>query len=379
MFDLPVIQKRLTEQKLNGWLLYDFRGSNHVLYRLLQLPKAKAPTRRMALWIPSNGQPTLLIHAIEAGSFPDLGFEKRTYISQSEWLERLKTLLKGKIAMEFVPNGAIPSLSLVDGGTLQAITALGVEVVSSGELLTQASVLTPKEIDSLREACTFLNILLDRFWKEVPKQHWTELEAAEWLEKQMNQNGFTTESSPHVAVNAHAADPHYHSADTPLQKGDLILVDLWCKKGELGIYGDLTRMGVYGRKPTIQEQTLFDILLYAQKAGVTLLNERLKTGKRIEGQEVDRAVREVVIQAGFGPFFIHRTGHNITSSVHGMGTHIDSFETYDTRPLLPNTCCSLEPGIYLPGQLGLRLETDLLIHPHQVEVIGGWQEAFVQI
>ena len=329
----------------------------------------------MALWIPQKGAPTRLLHAIETGSFPDLGIQKVAYISQNDWLSALRSLIKGKIAMEVVPNGEMPSLSLVDGGTLQAITSMGVEVVSSGELLSHASVLTSEEISSLREACTFLNQLLERLWKEIPKQKWTELQAANWIEAEMNKHGFMTESSPHVAVNAHAADPHYHSGDTPIQKGDLILVDLWCKKGEQGIYGDLTRMALYGRPPTTQEQTLFDTLLNAQKAGVELIN----TKRQVTGAEVDKAVRKVVNAAGFGPYFIHRTGHNIATSVHGPGTHLDSFETIDNRPLLPNTCCSLEPGIYIPNQIGLRLETDLLIHPDHVEVIGGWQENFIQI
>ncbi len=372
---LPDIQIWLADQNLSGWLLYDFRGSNSILYRLLQLPKSKAPTRRMALWIPQKGAPTLLLHAIETGSFPDLGIQKVAYISQNDWLSALRSLIKGKIAMEVVPNGEMPSLSLVDGGTLQAITSMGVEVVSSGELLSHASVLTPEEISSLREACTFLNQLLDRLWKEIPKQKWTELQAANWIEAEMNNHGFMTESSPHVAVNAHASDPHYHSGDTLIQKGDLILVDLWCKKGEQGIYADLTRMALYDRPPTTQEQTLFDTLLNAQKAGVELIN----TKKQVTGAEVDKAVRKVVNDAGFGPYFIHRTGHNIATSVHGPGTHLDSFETIDNRPLLPNTCCSLEPGIYIPNQIGLRLETDLLIHPDHVEVIGGWQERFIQI
>ena len=372
---LPDIQTWLADQKLAGWLLYDFRGSNSILYRLLQLPKTKAPTRRVALWIPQKGAPTLLLHAIETGSFPNLGIQKVVYISQNDWLSALKSLINGKIAMEVVPHGEMPSLSLVDGGTLQAITSLGVEVVSSGELLSHASVLTLEEITSLKEACTFLNQLLDRLWKEIPKQRWTELQAANWIEAEMNNHGFMTESSPHVAVNAHAADPHYHSGDTPIQKGDLILVDLWCKKGEQGIYADLTRIALYGRPPTTQEQTLFDTLLNAQKAGVELIN----TKRQVTGAEVDKAVRKVVNDAGFGTYFIHRTGHNIASSVHGPGTHLDSFETIDNRPLLPNTCCSLEPGIYIPNQIGLRLETDLLIHSDHVEVIGGWQEHFIQI
>lgn len=366
---LREMQTLLANQKLSGWLLYDFRGSNSILYRLLQLPKTKAPTRRMALWIPSVGDPLLLLHAIETGSFPNLGIQKTTYISQNDWLSALKRLLKGKIAMEVVPNGEMPSLSLVDGGTLQAITSMGIEVVSSGELLSHASVLNEEEITSLRQACAFLNTLVDRLWKEIPKQHWTELDAANWLETEMKNNQFMTESSPHVAVNAHTADPHHHSNNTLIQKGDLILIDLWCKKGEQGIYSDLTRMAIYGRQPTDQEQTLFDILLSAQKAGVELINNN----RNVTGAQVDQAVRKVIEKAGFGPYFIHRTGHNIATSVHGPGTHLDSFETIDNRPLLPNTCCSLEPGIYLPNQLGLRLETDLLIHPSGAEVIGGWQ------
>jgi len=377
--DWAVLQKRLEEEQLDGWLLYDFRGSNHVLYRLLQLPKSTAPTRRIALWIPVKGNPILFLHAIEQNSFPGLSINKKTYVSQKEWIESLKSVLKGKIAMEIVPNGEIPSLSLVDAGTFQAIQGLGVQVISSGNLLSHASVLKDQEIASLREACSFLNHLLEQFWKELPKRNWTEEKAAEWLEQEMKKNGFMTESSPHVAVNAHAADPHYHSGTTPIQKGDLILVDLWCKKGELGIYGDLTRMAIWDRVPTSQEQQLFDLLLQAQKRGVSFIDERLKKREVVFGYEVDQIVRDVVTKGGFGPYFIHRTGHNITSSVHGIGTHLDSFETLDTRPLLPNTCCSLEPGIYLPGQLGLRLETDLLIHNDRVEVVGGWQETFVSI
>jgi Xaa-Pro aminopeptidase len=384
MENLARVQRAIKQLGLDGWLLYDFRASNPVLYHLLGLPKKAATTRRMALWIPQVGKPLLLVHGIEKGSFPTLSIERNSYITQKDWLSTLKGVVKGKIAMEVVPMGEMPSLSLVDGGTLEAVRSLGVEVVSSGELLTLASLLSQQEIESHHQACHHLHRLLEKFWKEVAHRlgKWNELEASQWLEEEISKGGMMTDWHPHVAVNAHAADPHFFPEGgkaTIIQKGDLLLVDFGCKKGEQGIYGDLTRMAIIGREPTAEENKVFSLLLQAQRQGIALINDRLSKKERIEGREVDQAVRSVIEKGGFGPYFIHRTGHNITTSVHGMGTHLDSYETHDTRPLLSNSCCSLEPGIYLPGNFGIRLETNLLFHPTHVEVSGGWQENFVFI
>jgi Xaa-Pro aminopeptidase len=281
--------------------------------------------------------------------------------------------------MEYSPNNQIPYVSLVDAGTVDLIRACGPRVVSSADFLGFfTAVLTEVEIQSqLRAASRLQNIVFDT-WKWIGERlgKITEYDAQQKIVEEFQKSHFVYDHAPIVAVNANSADPHYEPAKKNsqlIQKGDWLLIDLWAKeKG--GIYGDLTRVATFAAKPTAKQQKVFDIVRLAQKAGFALVKSRFCEGKRIEGWEVDAAVRSCIEKAGFGPFFTHRTGHNIERVLHGSGASMDNLEMHDVRPILLGTCFSIEPGIYLPNEFGVRLEYDVVVHlDGRVEISGGEQ------
>lgn len=387
MSKIEEAQKYLQERRLDGWLLYDFHGSNELARHFIGIPKTQMTTRRFFYWIPAKGEPIKLVHAIEEGALDLVPGEMRIYSSWQSLEKELAAILEeaNKIAMEYSPKNAIPYVSLVDGGTIDLIRSFGVEVVSSADFLPHfTAVLTDAQMESQVRAAKALDGIVNGAWKWIEanlSKGITEYDVQQKILADFKKMELIADHAPIVGVNGHSADPHYEpkqEGSSPIRKGDFILIDLWAKEKEgSAIYGDITRVAVAGQ-PTAKQQEVFSIVRKAQKSAIELVKSRFAHKKRIEGWEVDEAARGVIREAGYGKYFTHRTGHNIEVNLHGSGAHMDNLEMHDVRPILPNTCFSIEPGIYLPGEFGVRLELDLLIHKDgRVEISGGEQDAIV--
>jgi Xaa-Pro aminopeptidase len=383
-------QKYLKEMHLDGWLLYDFHGNNQLARTFLGIPSHQITRRRFFYWIPVKGDPVKIVHAIETHALDHCPGEKRKFLSWQSLESEVGKVLKGakKIAMEYSPKNAIPYVSKVDGGTVDLVRSFGVEVVSSADFLPHfTAVLSAEQGASQVRAGKRCDEIVNGAWKWISEhlakgQTITEYDVQQKIASDFKKNNLVTDHNPIVGVNAHSADPHYEplkEGSSPIRKGDFVLIDLWAKeKGEGTVFGDITRVAVAEAKPTKRQEEIFQIVRNAQKTAVDLVKSRLASKKRIEGWEVDDAARNVITKAGYGEFFIHRTGHSIEVELHGSGAHMDNLEMHDVRPILPGTCFSVEPGIYLPGEFGVRLELDVYVHLDlTVQVTGGEQDAIV--
>ena len=387
MDKIKEVQKHLQKMKADGWLLYDFHYCNDLTRYFLNIsPKAKV-TRRFFYWIPASGEPIKLLHAIEPHVLEAWPGKELFYNSWQSMQSQLKKVVGNakKVAMEYSPMNAIPTVSKVDAGTIELVRSFGAEVVSSGSFLPHfTAVLTEDQGKSHVRAGKALDEVVEEAWQWIAK-HLTEGKPVYEHEVQakilssFKERDLETDGPPIVAVNEHSADPHYGPSSAhprEIKKGDFILIDLWAKEKKPGsVFGDITRVGVAKKHPTPREQEIFSHVRNAQKAAVDLVCRRFKEHKELLGWEVDECARNVIRKAGYGDQFIHRTGHNIEEHLHGSGANIDNLETHDERPLLPSTCFSIEPGIYLPNEFGVRLEHDLYVHSNgTVEIVGGEQD-----
>ena len=371
MIVLEEIQKALAEESLDGWLLYDFRGSNTIARHIVKLGD-KLATRRWFYLIPTNGNPTKIVHAIEAETLDHLPGEKFIFRSWQDLHRVLSEALKGKqiIAMEYSAENDIPYISMVDSGTIELVRKTGVRVVSSGDLVqlfearwdeeqTKSHFEAVKRVeDTKNEGFRFISENM-RDAKAI-----TEHDVQQFMWELFEKKNLTADHPAIVAVNANASNPHYspernHSA--LIREGDLVLIDIWGKLKEPGaIYGDITWMGYVGKEVPAKQQEIFDIVKGAQQNAFCLISDNYKKGKSTYGWEADQAARDYISERGFGDYYLHRTGHNIGQEVHGNGAHLDNLETRDLRKLIPRTGFSIEPGIYLP-QFGVRSEIDVFI------------------
>ena len=383
-------QRYLQEMGVDGWLLYDFHGNNELAREFLELPKKKNITRRFFYWIPTKGDPVKIVHAIEQHVLDEWPGEARVFLSWESLQEQIRRTLKGvkRAAMEYSPKNAIPYVSRVDAGTVDLIRSFGVEVVSSGSFLPHfTAVISDVQGRSHIRAGHALDRIVHEAWVWIA-QHLIKNESISDFDVQQKllgdfaKEGLVTEGVPIVGINAHSADPHYVPAKehpVPIRKGDWILIDFWAKEDQpQSIYGDVTRVAVADRHPTKKQQEIFSIVRKAQIAATELVIDRFTQKKPLSGWEVDDCARRVIVEAGYGEFFIHRTGHSIEMSLHGSGANMDNLEMHDVRPILPSTCFSIEPGIYLPNDFGVRLEYDLYVHQDgRVEIVGGEQNEIV--
>lgn len=385
-------QRYLKEMKADGWLLCDFHHSNDLAHLFLEISPQKHVTRRFYYWIPAHGEPVRLVHAIESDVLDAWPGEKRQFLSWQSLHDQLRKILAGskRVAIEYSPNNAIPYISKVDAGTVDLIRSFGVEVVSSGAFLAHfTAVMTAEQGKSHVRAGAALDRIAHETWDWVAGrlkagEGMTEYDVQQEILRGFERFGLETDSPPIVGVNAHSADPHYapsREKSSPIRKGDFILIDLWGKMKDPGaIFSDIARVGVAASEPTARQQEIFSIVRKAQKEAIALVKKRFAEKKMLQGWEVDDAARRIVESAGYGKYFIHRTGHNIDTSVHGSGTHMDNLEMHDERPILLSTCFSIEPGIYFPGEFGVRLETDVYVHQDgKVEVVGGEQDEIIRL
>lgn len=385
MARIEELQSAVREAGFDGWLMYDFRRSNSIAHHVLGLPESAFFSRRWLYYVPVQGEPSALVSAVESHVLSSLPGKQHVYRTWQELQSHLREMLAGsrKVAMEYVPNNANPYCSKVDAGTVELVRSFGVEVVSSADFAQRfEAVLTPAQIDSHRAAGKALLRARDGLTTWLRDQlasdtvALTEYDVQQQFARLMRAEGLAVGAEdPLVAVNANAGNPHYHpnaERHAPLTRGDLLLLDFSAPlAGEGNIFADYTWMYVLGERVPERVATLFDIIRDARDTGVNLLRQRFEANERIEGWQVDDAVRAVIARAGYGDAFVHRTGHNIGIVVHGSGAHLDNLETHDTRPLLANTLTSMEPGIYLPNEgLGLRTEVDILLLPGTTEVTG---------
>ncbi|HEX8997990.1 MAG TPA: M24 family metallopeptidase [Ktedonobacterales bacterium] len=390
MPDIAAFQAALREAQVDGWLFYDFRRSNAIAHRVLGLPPQAFFSRRWLYFVPAQGDPVAIVSAVESHALASLPGSQRVYRTWREYRSLLSDALAGarRVAMEYVPQNANPYCSLVDAGTVELVRALGPEVVSSADF-AQAfeAVLTEEQLQSHRRAGQALQRSGDRLFGWLRERlraddALTEYSVQQELADYMRSEGLEVaeDELPLVAVNGNAANPHYSPTaerSAPVRVGDLLLIDFSAPLAEPGaVFADYTWMTFLGERTPTRIDDLFAIIRRARDAGVDMLRDSFRSGSRLEGCAVDDVVRAIVSDAGYGDAYIHRTGHNIGQRVHGNGAHLDNLETHDTRPLLANTCVSMEPGIYLPQEnIGLRTEVNVLLLPGDIEVTGWEQEA----
>jgi Xaa-Pro dipeptidase len=387
--NLPAIQAALRERNIDAWLFCDHHHRDPIAYRVLGLPSSLMVTRRWFYLVPAEGEPVKLVHKIEAGHLDTLPGNKLLYSGWQELFDRLKTMLSScrDIAMQYSPNNIVFYVSLVDGGTIDLVRGLGKNVVSSADLVAQfEATWTEEQIKTHFAARDSVDSIVAAAFKEIGRQvrngGTTEYEIQQWFMEAFQRENLLTDDPPIVAVNANAGNPHYEPrADhlVPIHEGDLVLLDVWGKKNTPGaVYYDITWMGFIGAAPSGRMFEVFEIVRDARDAGVKTAIDAIAAGQRIAGWEVDRATRSHIKQKGYGEYFIHRTGHSIGTDVHANGANMDDLEIHDERQILPNSCFSIEPGIYLP-EFGIRSEVNVLVRAKSAEVTGKIQREIVII
>jgi len=381
--DISEIQKDLRQAKLDGWLFYDFRGRDPIAHRILGLPPGMR-TRRWFYFVPAKGTPKKLVHKIEAGSLAAVPGDTLYYAGQKELRDGVKKALgrAKKVAMQYSPKNAIPYVAMVDAGTIELVRGCGAKVVSSADLVQKYEACWSKEqLESHLAAGKAIDRIISGAFEYAAKcvrekNPLTEYDVQQWIAQKFAEAGIMTEEGPDVAVNANASDPHYgptKEKSSAIREGDLILLDVWGKQKTPGsVYYDVSWVGYMGASVPEKYAKVFRVLGEARDRAVDLIRSSVKAGKPLQGWQVDKAARSVVEKAGYGKYFFHRTGHNIGTSVHGNGVNMDGMETHDDRHLIPGTCNSVEPGIYLP-EFGMRTEVDVYVDEKEARVTGAVQ------
>lgn len=384
MFDLAAVQSALRQYGMAGWLLYEFRGANVLARRILDMGELPLSSRRFLYWIPASGVPVRIVHRIEESVLDHLPGDKRAYLQWQEFEAAIRDVVSGKspVAMEYSPGNGNPYISKVDAGTVELVRSFEADVVSSGNLIQ----LFESTWDDEQEAMHFAAAKVTdaaygvawRFIADQVRSHGfvEEVAVQQAIMDHFHKHGLTTYSPPIVARGPNSALPHYETGigeDTRIRPDDFVLVDLWAKLDQpRSVYSDLTRTGFVGTAVPEKFTQVFRVVAAARDAGIACVREAFSAGRELSGGTVDDAVRAVIAKAGYGPHFTHRTGHNIGQEVHGNGAHIDNLETREDRLLMRRTCFSIEPGIYLTGEFGVRSEIDVYIDAAgTVHVTGG--------
>ena len=392
--NLEAIQAALRDAGFDGWLFYDHHHRDPIAASILGLDLKAHITRRWYYYVPAEGDPRKLVHRIEQGRLDSLPGAKGHYSSWQELHSGLDAMLfdANRIAMQYSRNNDIMYVSMVDAGTVEFLRSLGKQIVSSADLVSQfEAVLSEDQISSHGAAQVAIDRILAEAWQEMGRRlrpgqggpgTLTEYEMVQWLSEAMRREGLVWENGPNVSANANSSDSHYEpTADhtSAIREDDFVLIDIWGRLDKPGsIYYDITWTGVVGREPSDHEQHIFETVRNARDAAIEKVEQAFAQRKPILGYEADDAARAVIDKAGFGKFFTHRTGHNIAHEIHGPGAHLDNLETHDERRILPHTCFSVEPGIYLP-EFGIRSEIDMLTAPGKAWVTGRIQTDLVRI
>ena len=389
--DVAAIQESLRSDGLDGWLLYDFQGSNPIAARLAGLTDGThMTTRRWYYLIPSAGSPRALVHKIERHNLDALPGEKKTYSRREELATGLDYLLRGvrRVAMEYSPLGAIPYLSRVDAGTAELIRSRGIDIISSGDLVQRfEATWTPAQRAMHMRASEALYRIKDRAFERARRalrsgERLTEYDLQQQMVEWFKDEGLVSDSAPDVAFGANAGNPHYlplaeHAA--VIAPDQVVLLDLWGKITEPGaVFADITWVGFTGSRVPDEPARAFDAICRARDAAVALVEEAAMTGRDLHGWEVDRTARGVLERSGYGDHILHRTGHSLGESVHGNGVHLDDYETHDERRILPGTGFTVEPGLYF-DTFGVRTEINVFRGDRDAVVSGPRQMALVTL
>jgi Xaa-Pro aminopeptidase len=388
--DLPAIQSALRDAGFDAWLFYDHHHRDPIAAAILGLPEQGLVSRRWYYVIPAIGEPRKLVHRIESGKLDTLPGSKGVYSSWQELEAGISAMLApfSRIAMQYSPRNAIMYVSMVDAGTVEFLRSLGKNILSSADLVSHfQAVLSQEQIASHYAAQSVLDDILVEGFQYIGSRARsgnpaTEHEMMLWFQESMRRGGLVTDHGPNVSVNENSSDSHYEpppAGSRPIQSGDFLLIDIWARQDKpRACWYDITWTGVVGREPSDRERTIFAIVRDARDAAVKAVRAAFESRTPIAGFEADDAAREVIRTAGYGQYFTHRTGHNISDVLHGNGAHLDNLETHDVRRILPFTCFSVEPGIYLP-EFGIRSEINMLTSDDRAVVTGRVQEELVRI
>jgi Xaa-Pro aminopeptidase len=373
------IQRAVADEGFDGWLFCDFRGSDPIARRVLALGDSLA-TRRWYYLIPASGAPRGLVSAVEPAALTGLPGEMRVYRTWQELHAGLRAILAGvgRVAMQYSPRNEVPYVARVDAGTVELVRECGADVGSSADLVQRfEAVWTPEQYASHCRAARAVREVVGEAFAEIARRHrggqpGDECGIQAFILRRFAARGLVTHHPPIVAVGAHSADPHYQPHETgsrTIGAGDFVLIDLWAKEPD-GMYADITWTGFVGPSVPARYAEVFDVVRRARDAAVERICSAVRAGDSVRGCDVDAAARAVIEAAGLGAYFVHRTGHSIGTDVHGNGANVDGFETPDTRRLLPATCCSIEPGVYLPGEFGVRSELNVFVDASEAVVTG---------
>lgn len=387
--DIQSMQSDLRAARFDGWLFYDFRGRDPIAQNILKLPPGMR-TRRWFYFVPAKGTPKKLVHKIETNSLAGLAGDTLYYAGLDELQKNLRKILaRAKtVAMQYSPKNAIPYVSMVDAGTIEMVRAAGPKVVSSADLVQKYEACwTDAQLRSHEEAGKAVDRIVQQAFEQAAKSvrekiTLTEFDLQQWIVNELTAAGLQAEHAPDVAVNAHASDPHYgptRESASPIREGDLLLLDVFAKQTKPGsVYYDITWVGYLGAKVPEKFAKIFRIVKAARDASVSLILTSIAAGKPLQGWQVDKAARAAIKKAGYAKYFYHRTGHNIGEAIHGNGVNMDGLESHDVRRLIPRTCNSVEPGIYLP-EFGIRSEVNVYIGEKEARVTGAVQNKILAL
>jgi Xaa-Pro aminopeptidase len=389
--NLDSLQSAIRDANFDGWLFYDHHHRDPIAYRILGLDENSFVSRRWFYFVPAHGEPKKLVHRIESGKLDTIPGSKDEYSSWQELELKLETMLSGatKIAMQYSPRNAIMYVSMIDAGTIELLRSFGKQIVSSADLVSIfEAVLSEEQIDSHYAAQQKVDAVLAAGWKHIgdsvrSNRAVGEIDVVNFFLEAFKREELFTDHGPNCSVGPNSADSHYEpnaASSKRINNGDFVLIDIWAKlNSPTAIWYDITWTGIVGREPSDHEQLIFNTVREARDAAITTVQEAYAANKQIAGWEADEAARTVIRNAGFADAFTHRTGHNIAVSLHGNGAHLDNLETHDERLLLPNTCFSVEPGLYFPGSFGVRSEVNMLTAPGKAAVTGPAQSALLRI
>ena len=388
--NLTAIQQAIRDEGLDGWLFFDHHRRDPLAYSVLRFEIPGIVSRRWYYFVPAEGEPRKLVHRVESHHLDSLPGGKVAYSSWDEQTSGIAAMLRGakRIAMQYSPNCAVPYVAMVDAGTVELVRSSGVEIVTSADLIQYFEARwTQEQLESHLEAGKLVDgvrrdvfrLIGERIRANAPMTEW---EAQQFIADQFRARGLYTDHGPNVSVDANASNPHYEpQADTSarIKDGDTVLIDLWAKLDRPGsVYYDVTWMGFCGSTPPSALENIFAIVKEARDRAIQKVQQAVSAGEALRGFEVDDAARAYIREQGYADEFFHRTGHSIGTEVHGAGANMDNLETHDERRVIPWTCFSIEPGIYLP-EFGVRSEVNMFVGESSARVTGEIQERLVLV
>ncbi len=387
---IEAIQAALRDEKLDGWLFFDHHRRDPIAYRVLRFTPGSMVTRRWFYFIPTHGEPRGLVHKIEAQTLAPLPGQHSLYAGWKELMDGLQRILNGahRVAMQYSPNCQVPYVAMVDAGTIESVRALGVNVVTAANLIQVfESRWSAVQLETHLEAGRRVDRIRAEAFARISaavraKARITEWEMQQFILDRFGKEGLFTDHGPDVAVNANASNPHYdpqQDACSEIHSGDLVLIDMWAKLQQPeAVYYDITWTGYCGENPPSDIQNIFGIVRNARDNAIQTVADGVSRKRVLCGYDVDDAARNHIRQAGYGEYFFHRTGHSIGEDVHGTGANMDNLETHDERRIIPWTCFSIEPGIYLP-KFGIRSEVNVFVDDSSARVTGEIQNDMLRL